>query len=408
MAQIDTFDPDAVILSILTDPAVIPDPYPLLRELREQAPIFQTTLTGTWILTRYDDIRAVLRDPRCGSPPREVNRGERIGIDGSRRRDRDPDSLSMLFLNPPDHTRIRKLVSRAFTPRRIEKLRPEITSMTDGLLDTLGPSGDLIGSLAFPLPANVVSALVGVPAADRDALRPLITDLGVGIEPTASSDELAIADAAGREIRGYLVDLIAERRREPRDDLLSVLIEASEGDGDRLTENEVIVNTILIYAAGFETTTHLIANLVRNMVAHPGQLARVREDRALISNAVEEVLRFDPPVQIDGRFVLDDIEVAGHHIPAGSSIVTSLAAGNRDPAVFDDPDRFDIARVDTQVLSFGSGVHYCLGAALARLEGQVVLDRLLDRYEHWEITAQPSWRKRITLRGVERLDVAFS
>jgi len=402
------FDPDALILRILTDPTVIPDPYPLLRELREQAPIFQTALTGTWILTRYDDIRAVLRDRRCGSPPRKANRGERVGIDGSRRPDRDPDSLAMLFLNPPDHTRIRGLVSRAFTPRRIEKLRPEITSMTDGLLDDLGAAGDLIGSLAFPLPANVVSALVGVPAADRDDLRPLITDLGVGIEPTASDEEIAIADQAGRQIRSYLLDLIAERRKDPHDDLLSVLIEASEADGDRLTENEVIVNTILIYAAGFETTTHLIGNLVRNMVAHPDQLALVREDRTLIPSAVEEVLRFDPPVQIDGRFVLDDIEVAGHEIPAGSSIVTSLAAGNRDPAIFDEPDRFDVCRTDTQVLSFGSGVHYCLGAALARLEGQVVLDRLLDRYGHWEITAEPSWRKRVTLRGVERLDVAFS
>lgn len=402
------FDPDALILRVLTDPAVIPDPYPSLRELREQAPIFQTALTGTWILTRYDDIRAVLRDPRCGSPPPQARRGERMGIDGSSRRDRDPESLSMLFLNPPDHTRIRGLVSRAFTPRRIEKLRPEITAMADGLLDDLGPEGDLIGSLAFPLPANVVSALVGVPAADRDDLRPLITDLGVGIEPTASDEEVAIADQAGREIRSYLLDLIADRRTDPHDDLLSVLIEASEADGDRLTENEVIVNTILIYAAGFETTTHLIGNLVRNMVAHPDQLARVRHDRALVPNAVEEVLRFDPPVQIDGRYVLDDIDVAGHQIPAGSSLVTSLAAGNRDPAVFEHPDHFDVGRVDTQVLSFGSGVHYCLGAALARLEGQIVLDRLLDRYGHWAITAEPSWRKRITLRGVERLDVAFS
>ena len=401
------FDPDALILKILTDPAVIPDPYPLLRELREHAPIFQTALTGTWILTRYDDIRAVLRDRRCGSPPPRVDGGERVGIDGSSRRDRDPESLSMLFLNPPDHTRIRGLVSRAFTPRRIEKLRPEISAMADGLLDDLGVEGDLIGSLAFPLPANVVSALVGVPAADRDDLRPLITDLGVGIEPTASDEEIAIADQAGRQIRSYLLDLIAERRNDPQDDLLSVLIEASDADGDRLTENEVIVNTILIYAAGFETTTHLIGNLVRNMVAHPDQLALVRDDRTLIPNAVEEVLRFDPPVQIDGRFVLDDIEVAGHEVPAGSSIVTSLAAGNRDPAIFAEPDRFDVQRTDTQVLSFGSGVHHCLGAALARLEGQVVLDRLLDRYGRWEITAEPSWRKRVTLRGVERLDVAF-
>ncbi len=403
-----TFDPDALILEILTDPTVIPDPYPKLRELRERAPIFQTSLTGTWIFTRYDDIRSVLRDPRCGSPPRASRTGERIGIDGARRRDRDPDSLSMLFLNPPDHTRIRGLVSRAFTPRRIERLRPEITAMTDGLLDQLGSEGDLISALAFPLPANVVSALVGVPAGDRDALRPLITDLGVGIEPTASVEEIAIADAAGRRIRDYLVELIAERRQHPRDDLLSVLIAASDGDGDRLSENEVIVNTILIYAAGFETTTHLIGNLVRNMVAHPDQLARVRDDRALVPNAVEEILRFDPPVQIDGRFVLHDIEVAGHHIPAGSSLVTSLAAGNRDPAVFDEPDRFDVGRVDTQVLSFGSGVHYCLGAALARLEGQIVLDRLLERHQSWGITAEPSWRKRITLRGVERLDVAFN
>ena len=399
-----TFDPDATLVKVLTDPEVIPDPYPLYDELRTRTPVFQNSMTGTWVFTRFDDARALLRDPRCGSGAGVE--GERLGVDGSSRRQRS-GTMSMLFLNPPDHTRVRGLVSRSFTPRRVERLRPEVTAMCDALLDNLGGDGDFVDEVAFPLPANVISALVGVPEADREYLRPMIAALGVGIEPTASEEEVAAADAAGEEITAYVIDLIAKRRAEPQDDLLSGMIEASDGD-DTLTEAEIIVNTLLIYAAGFETTTHLLGNTVRQLVAHPDQHQLLRDDRSLVPRAIEEVLRFDPPVQMDGRYVFEDIEIGDTVVPAGSSTMVLIGAVNRDPALVDDPNRFDVTRSETQVLSFGSGIHYCLGAALARLEGQVLLERMLDRYDHWEILEEPTWRKRFTLRGVEHLHVRLS
>lgn len=278
--------------------------------------------------------------------------------------------------------------------------------MTDGLLDQLDGEGDFVEAVAFPLPANVISALVGVPEEDRDWLRPLIADLVPTLEPTATAEVMEKAEVAGAQSGEYLQRLIATRRADPKDDMLSALIQASDGE-DRLSEAEVQANIFLIYAAGFETTTHLLANMVRQFVAHPDQLQKVRDDRSLIPNAVEEILRFDPPVQLDGRFVFEDIEIDGVTIEKGSSIITLLAGANRDPAICDNPESFDVTRDDVQLMSFGSGIHYCLGAALARLEAQVVLERLLDRYEHWEITAEPVWQARITIRGVEGLDVKF-
>ena len=401
----EPFDPDATLIKVLTDPECIPDPYPLYNELRDHAPIFQTSVTGTWVVNRYEDAKAMLRDPRCGSGA-TLEDNDRTAIDGSARRART-GTQSMLFLNPPDHTRVRGLVARSFTPRRVEQLRPEVEAMCDALLDDLGGAGDFVDKVAFPLPANVISALVGVPESDREYLRPLIGDLGVGVEPTASDEEIAIADKAGEEITAYVIDLIAKRRADPQDDLLSGMIQAKDGE-DKLTEEEIIVNTLLIYAAGFETTTHLLGNTVRQLVAHPDQHQLLRDDRSLIPQAIEEVLRFDPPVQMDGRYVFEDIEIGGVTIPAGSGTMTLIGAVNRDPELVDDPDRFDITRTDTQVLSFGSGIHYCLGASLARLEGQVLLERMLDRYDTWEIVGAPSWRRRFTLRGVEHMHVRLS
>jgi cytochrome P450 len=405
-SSIDAPTPDELIFKILMDPAVIPDPHPHYRKLREMAPLFKTELAQTWIVSGFDNCRALLRDPRCGGPMDEDSVASRMALDGSTRRTRDSESQPMLFMNPPDHTRVRGLVSRAFTPRRVEKLRPEVEAMTGGLLDALGGEGNFVDALAFPLPANVISALVGVPEADRDWLRPLIADLSASIEPTATEEALDVAEVAMVEARGYLAKLIETRRAEPRDDLISGLIEASDGE-DRLSENEMLSNVLLIYAAGFETTTHLLSNMVRAFVAHPDQLQRVRDDRSLIPSAVEEVLRYDPPVQIDGRYVFEDIEIDGLTIETGATLITLLSGANRDPAVCDDPETFDVGRTDTQIMSFGSGIHFCLGAALARLEAQVVLERLIDRYDHWEITTEPTWRPRIAIRGVERLDVKF-
>lgn len=399
--------PDELALKILMDPEAIPDPHPLYKELRQTAPIFKTAMGDMWVVSGFENSRALLRDARVGSPEDSEGTVSRLQVDGSPRPARDGENRPMLFLNPPDHTRIRGLVSRAFTPRRVERLRSEVAAQTDALLDELGGEGDFVDGLAFPLPANVISALVGVPEEKRDWLRTLITDLVPMIEPTASAEAMEKAAVAGTAAAAYLVELMEERRADPQDDMLSALIQASDGE-DKLTQEEVVSNVFLIYAAGFETTTHLLGNMLRQLVAHPDQLQRVRDDRSLIPNTVEEVLRFDPPVQLDGRYVFEDIEIDGVTIKQGESIITLLASANRDPAVCADPDTFDVGRDDIQIMSFGSGIHYCLGAALARLEGQVVLERLLDRYETWEITAEPVWQSRITIRGVEHLDVTFS
>ncbi|MDE0701407.1 MAG: cytochrome P450 [Acidimicrobiaceae bacterium] len=396
--------PDDLLMTLMVDPSAIADPYPLYRQLRETAPLFRTQTSGTWVISGFENARNLLRDPRCGSPPDQASVGP-VSIDGSPRREVEQAAVSMLFLNPPDHTRIRGLVSRAFTPRRVERLRPEVAAMTDELLDELGGSGDFVDTVAFPLPANVISALVGVPQADRDWLRPLIADLSATLEPVSTPEEIDRAEAASRQARAYFSDLIETRRADPQDDLLTGLIQASDGE-DRLSENEVISNVLLIYAAGFETTTQLLSNMVRALVAHPDQLQLLRNDHSLIPAAVEEVLRYDPPVQVDGRYTFADIEVGDITIPTGSTTLMLLAAANRDPFVCADPDRFDITRSDTQLLSFGSGIHYCLGAALARLEGQVVLERLLSRYQSWSV-GEEVWRQRITIRGVERLAVEF-
>ena len=397
---------DELLLRIVTDPDVIADPYPLLRELRETSPVHKTGFSDFWILTRYEDCRTALRDQRLGSP--EAG-DEAPSLLASSRQRRADVPRSLLFLNPPDHTRIRSLVSRAFTPRRVERLRPAVEAMTEELLDPIAEAGecDLIDALAFPLPANVISELVGVPVSDRDWLRPLVSDLAATLEPTRQPGEVERAEAASVKVNRYLNDLIDSRRAEPADDLLSGLIAASDGE-DRLTQPEVAVTVSLIYAAGFETTMNLIGNMVHTLLRHPDQLARLRADRSLVPSAVDEVLRFQPPVQIDGRYVRADTEIGGHTIPEGHGVLTLLGAANRDPAAVDDPDRFDVGRSEVPMLSFGSGIHYCLGAALARLEGQVVLQALLDRFASWTpLDDNPPWKRRLTLRGLATLPVAF-
>ncbi len=398
---------DELLFRIVTDPDVIADPYPLLRELRETSPVHKTGFSDFWVLTRFEDCRTALRDQRLGSPePGE----EAPSLLASTRQRRPDGTRSLLFLNPPDHTRIRSLVSRAFTPRRVEHMRPTVRAMTEQLLDPVAAAGecDLIDKLAFPLPANVISELVGVPVADRDWLRPLVSDLAATLEPNRRPGEAERAEAASIKVNQYLNDLIDRRRAEPADDLLSGLIAASDGE-DRLSQPEVAVTVSLIYAAGFETTMNLIGNMVHTLMRHPDQLARLRADRSLVPSAVDEVLRFEPPVQIDGRFVRADTEIGGHLIPQGHGVLTLLGAANRDPAAIDDPDRFDVGRSEVPMLSFGSGIHYCLGAALARLEGQVVLEALLDRFSTWKpLHDNPPWKERLTLRGLASLPVAFS
>ena len=399
---------DELFLSIVSDPQTIADPYPRLRELRETSPVHKVGFSNLWVLTRFEDCRSVLRDGRFGIAKAG---DETPSLMPGAVYSQDPDrERSMLFLNPPEHTRLRSLVSRTFTRERLEGLRTSVEALAGELLERLARTGggDLITELAHPLAADVIGELVGVPREDRDWLRPLIIEMTAALEPNRRLDDAQRAKEARRQARGYIGELVDRRQAEPGDDLLSALIETTDGD-DRLTAEEVAATVSLVYGAGFETTASLIGSIVHTLLRWPAQLDHLRSDRSLVPAAVEEVLRFEPPVQVDGRRAFADVEVDGTVIGAGHSVLMLLGAANRDPDVVDDPDLFDVARGECPLLSFGAGVHECLGAPLARLSGQVVLEALLDRFGTWTpMDENPSWKPRLTLRGLARLPVALS
>jgi hypothetical protein len=404
--------PDQLVLELMLTPEGRADPYPRYRALREQVPIHASGFGPVWFLTRYEDSRQMLRDHRFGKPDPDAPpppEGENP-LFGARRRRRPADSVvnrSLINLNPPDHTRLRGLVSRGFTPKRVEAMEPAVAAMTASVLDDLASAGggDVLDLLGFPLPARVIGELVGVPPADRDRFRSLVRTAATALEPGTADDELERAAESMGEMEEYFRALIARRRDEPADDLVSLLI-AARDDEDRLTEDEMVITLILISAAGFETTTNLIGNGLLSLLRHPGELARLRADRSLVPAAVEEMLRFESPVQVDARQELEDADVGGVPIPAGSWAITFLGAANRDPAVFDDPESFRVVERDTPVLSFASGIHYCLGASLARLEGRIVFEQLLDRFEVIEwLDDEPAWRNTLILRGLTELNV---
>ncbi len=394
-------------------PDVVGDPHAHYRALREQAPVHPVELPGgdaLLVLSRYDDCKAVLAHHAFGKDDNQVRRA--AGVLGQELPDVDVSDRSrpMLFLNPPDHTRIRGLVSRAFTPRRIEALRGRITELLADTLDQVGDGEvELLDRLAFPFPVAVIGELVGVPPEDWPRFRTLVRTAASSLELNADADVIRGSVAAMAEMNEYFDRLIELRRRDPRDDLLSALL-AVEDDGDTIDHDEIVSNVILLFAAGFETTTNLIGNGVVALCQHPEQLARLRADRSLVPSAVEEILRFDSPVQIDGRTALADTELPdGTPVAKGVTALTLLGAANRDPARFDDPETFDVGRADNAPLSFAWGIHHCLGAGLARAEGQIVLDGLLDRYRTIELLDDPPrWRRSLTLRGLDELNVRLT
>jgi cytochrome P450 len=409
-------EPDALLLELFLSPEGKADPYPRYAALLETAPVHRSSLLESVILTRFDDCQFVLRDPRFGKDPDQIAR--RVGLDGDLlaaelafRRGRE----SLLMLNPPDHTRLRKLVSKAFTPRTVEALRPHIVRLTDDILAQIGPTSgqaepvDVMSELAFPLPVTVIGEMLGVPAADRAQFQTLVRATTKTLEMTLSADILEEASQAFVVMEEYFHGLVAERRRRPTDDLLSQLIAVEEA-GDQLTIDELISTAILLFAAGFETTTNLIGNGLYALLQHPDELARLRRQSQLIPLAVDELLRWDSPVQVDGRSTFAEVEISGQVLPAGTSVLTLLGAANRDPTHWTEPNRFDVGRDEGPPMSFGSGIHYCLGASLARVEGQVVLERLLHRFERWEyaLDGPPPRRDTLTLRGLQTLPVVFA
>jgi cytochrome P450 len=409
--------PDQTIAELFFTDAGIADPAPYYHRLRTVAPVHESG-TGATFLTRFDDCQRILRDNRFGKATRRSG--------GGLIPDTDPDAIafreeqmlrliasgrpsSMLFLNPPDHTRQRSLVSRAFTPKRVEQLRASIRTLADDAVDQLVEAGsaDLLEILAFPLPVAVIGTMVGVPSADWASLRSLITSSTAGIEPGASLDELRAAEQSNIEVWNYFETLVTERRRHPQDDLLSDLIAVEEA-GDSLSEGEISAVAILLFAAGFETTTNLIGNGMGALLRNPDQMARLWADPSLTGRAVDEMLRWDSPVQLDVRTALEPAEFNGAPVDVGQQFVTLLGAANRDPEHFTDPDRFDITRDDGPPMSFASGIHYCLGANLARAEGKEVFESLIARCSTIDLDGELTQRRRMTLRGYRAVPVTVS
>ena len=393
--------PGGVVLDPF-DPAHRADPYPVYHALRERAPVFRTP-RGHWLLTRHADCAAVLRDPRFGHGTGSVLRGNGF------RRPVAGRALPFILLDPPEHTRLRSLVSKAFTPRAVDRLEPEIARIADDLIDRFPAPGtvDLMAAFAYPLPVAIISSLLGVPAGDHELVRELSRQVALGVDPdfTRSPEEERQRAEAFAAFDAYFSDLLAQRRRRPSDDLLTELAAVRE-HGSGLTDAELLTTCILLYVAGHETTTDLIGNGMLALLRHPEQLRRWRESPEIAQSAVEELLRFDPPTQMSRRTALADVELAGHRIGLGEQVVVMRGAANRDPAVFADPDRLDLGRRNNRHLAFDGGIHFCLGAALARLEGRIALTRLMARARTMELTAeQLTYRDNLIIRGLVTLPV---
>ena len=392
----------AALLNELTTPAGREDPYPRYERLRAISPVVRAG-DGALVVTRYADCTTAVRDPRLGQLPPDV-----LAMAGYPDWAEHPALrqlfTSLLMLNPPDHTRLRRLVSATFTARRVEALRPAITRMVNDLLDGMTGTADFVTAFAFPLPVNVIGELLGVPLADRAQFQTLVRDWTQVLE-ALNPGALRRADIAATTIRDYLADLAADRRRKPGTDLLSALVTAQQA-GHQLSDDELLSTAGLLFAAGFETTTNLLANSLVALLSNPGQLRLLREQPDLARPAVEELLRFDSPVQIVSRITTAPVELGGLAVAAGEHVVAYLGAGNRDPDRFTDPHRLNFARSDNAPLSFGGGSHYCLGAPLARLEAQLALPALLRRFPRLSLSAEPKRRDSLSIRGFTRLPVA--
>jgi cytochrome P450 len=389
------------------DPEFVADPYPTYHRLRAEDPVHHSPL-GFWVLTRYPDVMAMLRDPRLIKEPIAAFVAARFGLAGP-----PPGlGLSMLDRDPPDHTRLRGLVSKAFTPKALESLRPHIQGIVDDLLEHAVRNGemDLIEEFAYPLPVRVICEMLGVPVKDHERFKGWGLDIARGLDAIMlpPDSEVGQRSVTGRRaLAAYFRELIAERRAAPRDDMLSALIAAEEA-GDKLDEEELLATCILLLVAGHETTVNLIGNGTLALLRHPDQLRKLRERPALIGTAVEELLRFDGPVQRTARIPSEEITIGGQTIGKGEMVMPFLGAADRDPTQFPDPDLLDITRTDNRHIAFGMGIHFCLGAPLARMEGQIAINTLLARLPKLALaTDRPQFRQSLTLRGLETLPVSF-
>jgi cytochrome P450 len=393
--------------------AFIDDPYPTYAWLRENSPVHRARLPNgveAYLVTRYDDAKAVLADPRLSKNAASSYPHWRPGRTGIPGEHRSGVAAHLLNIDPPDHTRLRRLVAKAFTPRRIADFAPRIAAIADGLLDSLekvgaadpGEAVDLIRAYAFPLPIVVICELLGVPAQDQA----IFHEWAVGT--AGRQGPRGGVGTSVRRIRGYLRELIRKKRSALADDLLSDLIRATD-HGEHLTEDEAAAMAFLLLFAGFETTVNLIGNGTLALLRHPEQLAALRADPGLLDAAVEELLRYDGPVEFaTWRFTTEPVSYGGVRIEAGEPVLVVLAAADRDPARFADPDRLDLGRAASGQLGLGHGIHFCLGAPLARLEGRIAFERMFARFPDLALAAEPDllrWHAGLIMRGVHELPV---
>lgn len=406
---------DHTVAPDLTSPGFNADPYPFYARLRAEAPVYRATLPHkqvAWLVTRYEDVLGVLKDERFvkdrlnAVPPEQ--RARTPWVPGVFR----PLTRNMLDVDEPDHTRLRALVRKAFTPRLIERLRGRIQALCDDLLDEMERKGgtELIGDYALPVPATVIADLLGVPAGDRRKFHRWSNRI-VSVSPGAEAglQGLRLVPSVWAFIR-YLRKQFERRRADPRDDLITALVQAEEA-GDKLSEDELLAMAFLLLVAGHETTVNLIGSGTLALLEHPEQLEMLRQNPSLIKPAVEDLLRYTSPVQMaTERFAREDVAIAGTTIPRGGLVLAVIGSANRDERQFERPDSLDIAREPNKHLAFGKGIHHCLGAPLARMEAQIAIDALLRRFPNLRLAIAPEslrWRRGVILRGLEKLPLVF-
>jgi cytochrome P450 len=397
------------------------NPYAAYARLRQQAPVcwgigFEPGMPGVWHIARYADIQGILKDPRfTHQHARETSRGVTAEVETSAAAVNDEaqlfrelSGLSLLFIDPPAHTRLRALVSKAFTPRMVESVRPRAQALADELLNATAAAGtlDVISGYAMPLTLTVISEMLGVPIASREQMREWAGVLVQAIDAKRDTAIYGPATAVTMQLVALFQGVLGERRAEPRNDLISELLQAHE-QGDRLSEQELIVTATTLLLAGHETTVNLIGNGMLALLRRPDQLALLREHPDLMASAIEEFLRFEAPSQMASRVAPEEMEIGGQIVGRGEILNLLLGSGNHDPEAFGDPDRLDVTRANNRHLAFGTGMHYCLGAPLARLEGQVAIETLLRRFPNLQLsddsTQAPQWRETTSFRGLRSL-----
>jgi cytochrome P450 len=392
----------------LDDPAVVGNPYPAFARARAVAPVQWHEGLGLWLAFTHAEANAVLRDRRLGRIWRDKEPGERFESFNLIHRN------AILEMEPPHHTRLRRLISTAFARGHVERLRPWVEELAgrlvDGLLEESAGSRpvDLLPGMAEQLPVAVIAELLGVPEADRPLLRPWSNAIVKMYEYGRTSDREDAAERAADEFVTYLRGLAAERRESPGDDLVSHLVSVRDADGDRLTEDELVTTCILLLNAGHEATVNVTGNGTLALLRNPDQLQRLRDDRSLLPAAIEELMRFDSPLQLFERTATEDVEIGGITVAAGQKIAALLGSANRDPAVFAEPDRLDVGRAENPHISFGAGVHFCIGAPLARVELQATFGALLDRTSSIELGGEPVRRPEFVIRGLAELPVVLT